>query len=87
MSKVEIVEMTHPKLSVKNAWKVPLKQWRKWSQRGRMVFNYTFAVMRPSQTVMTHPKAPKLPKPQWQTVAWNAAWIAADGATAIDQGA
>lgn len=27
---------------------------------------------------VNHPKAPKLPVNQWKTVAWNAAWIAAD---------
>lgn len=61
-----------------NNFKAPTKQWRKWSETARAVFNrvYDFAIENP--TLMLHPRA-EVPKPaHWKTVAWNAAWVAAD---------
>lgn len=63
---------------MRNVNRVPKKQWRKWSTQARSVFNavYRFAMNNPR--LMQHPAAPE-PKPfHWKTVAWNAAWIAAD---------
>ena len=65
---------------MKNEFKVPLSQWRKWSATAKAVFNrvYDFAISNP--TLMMHPKAEPLKPFHWKTVAWNAAWIAADAA-------
>lgn len=80
--KTEPISINEPKkLLVKNAYKVPKKQWNKWNRSGRMVFNYTFCVVGGAQDVIIHPKAPKLPTHQWKTTAWNTAWLAADAAT------
>ena len=58
--------------------RVPKKQWRTWSLQARRVFNDTYSFIHDNPDLMQHPAAPK-PKPfHWKTVAWNAAWIAAD---------
>ena len=63
---------------MKNQNRVPAKQWRKWTARARRVFNETYKFIHNNPDLMTHPDAPP-PRPfHWKTVAWNAAWIAAD---------
>lgn len=63
---------------MKNRNRVPTKQWRKWSAKAHDVFNEVYSFAYDNPDLMTHPAAPK-PKPlYWKTVAWNAAWIAAD---------
>lgn len=63
---------------MRNSNRVPKKQWRKWSGVARRVFNATYSFIHDNPDLMQHPGAPK-PKPfHWKTVAWNAAWIAAD---------
>ena len=42
------------------------------------MFNELFRYMFDNQPLFKHPKAPLLETEQWKTVAWNAAWIAAD---------
>lgn len=83
--KTEIVESPDPKLAVLNPYKVPLKQWRRWNVEARMIFNYTHALMMGAQEMFVHPKAPMIKKDHWQTIAWNAAWIAADARLKIEQ--
>ena len=69
---------------VANKNKVPKKQWDKWSRQAQKVFNLVYRSMRPSnQHVYHHPEAPMLAARHWQTVRWNASWIAAD---AVDDG-
>ena len=64
-----------------NRYRVPKKQWKKWSEQARRVFNEVYYTMRNNkQTLFLHPKATPVPKAQWNTTAWNAAWIAADAA-------
>ena len=62
----------------RNNFKVPAKQWREWSATARAVFNrvYDFAISNPA--LLMHPRAEPLRPLYWKTVAWNAAWIAAD---------
>lgn len=63
---------------VTNRHKVPLKQWRKWSNHAKKVFNDVMYQMRPKmQWVFLHPDAKAMPKEHWQTTRWNAAWVAA----------
>jgi len=63
---------------MRNLYRVPKKQWRKWSDLARKVFNATYNFMMDNTKVMIHPKSP-MPKPvHFKTIAWNAAWIAAD---------
>ncbi len=63
---------------MKNTHKVPKKQWKKWPDIGKMVFNEVYETMSHNAELFTHPKTGKLVKEQWDTVAWNSAWIAAD---------
>lgn len=65
---------------VSNKHKVPQVTWRRWSNEARRIFNYVMHAMRPScQWIFMHPKAALLAKAEWQTVRWNAAWMAAEG--------
>jgi len=73
--------MGNPNLGqpVKNKHKVPKKQWDKWSNLARRVFNDMMYSMRPSmQFAFHHPSTLPLAKEQWQTTRWNAAWSAAE---------
>ena len=65
-------------IDARNRYKVPVKQWRKWSRIARTVFNrvYNFAIN--NESLLMHPKAPASKPVHWKTTAWNAAWVAAD---------
>lgn len=65
---------------VGNKHKVPVKMWNDWNNTARRVFNKTYERMRRDQSIFSHPKAAPMAKEHWTTVAWNAAWIAADAA-------
>lgn len=62
----------------KNAYKVPVKKWRKWSELARRVFNLHFYELKENQSILTHPQCDTMSARMWRTVAWNAAWLAAD---------
>jgi len=65
----------------KNA--VPKKQWNRWSRQAQKVFNSLYHSMRPRmQYVYTHPAAKAMLRDHWETIRWNAAWMAAD---AVDE--
>jgi hypothetical protein len=61
-----------------NKYKVNKRRWKKWSPLARKVFNETYFLISRNQSVFLHPKVAEVPKRQWKTTAWNAAWIAAD---------
>lgn len=66
---------------VHNKHKVPMKQWRKWTNLAKKVFNDMMESMRPSmQHAFLHPQASAMAKAHWQTTRWNAAWTAAGAA-------
>lgn len=77
----ELVRVANPARNTRNLYRVPKKQWAKWSDAGRAVFNNVMRTMR-DQSLFLHPKTKPVPAAQWRTTAWNAAWIAADEATA-----
>jgi hypothetical protein len=66
------------KLQQENKNKVPASQWRKWPDLAQRVFNDVYAAMEQNPALFVHPKTKKIAANQWGTVAWNAAWIAAD---------
>ncbi len=73
--------MTNPNLGqpVKNKHKVPKKQWNKWSNHARRVFNDMMYSLRPSmQFAFLHPDAIAAPTGHWATTRWNVAWTAAE---------
>lgn len=66
-------------MTIHNKYRVPAKQWRKWSAVARATFNRVYPFMLDNQHNVKHPKAPTLTPAEWKTVSWNTAWIAADG--------
>lgn len=63
-----------------NKYKVPVKQWRNWSEQARGVFNEVYYTVRNNHKVLFPEKAHDLPKQTLRVMAWNTAWIAADAA-------
>jgi hypothetical protein len=63
-----------------NTFKVPAKQWKRWSERAHWAFNEVYALGKLNQALFTHPKAKDSIQTHWDTVAWNFAWVAADAA-------
>lgn len=61
----------------KNRYGVSKGQWNRWSEHARDVFNKLYWVMR-RQKAFDHPDTELLPQDQWDTVRWNAAWMAAE---------
>lgn len=61
-----------------NKYKVKPKAWKTWTLEAQQVFNVVYSTLATNQKLFLHPKTVKLPRPQWNTTAWNAAWIAAD---------
>ena len=61
-----------------NIYHVPARQWRKWTEIARRVFNEVYSSMNGAQWVFLHPKQEKVSRSQWKTTAWNAAWTAAE---------
>jgi hypothetical protein len=61
-----------------NRHRVAKSQWRKWSGQARDLFNSMYETMKKNQSLFHHPDQEHLPKKHWETVCWNAAWIAAD---------
>jgi leucyl-tRNA synthetase len=66
-----------------NKFKVPLRQWRKWNEMERGTFNEVHDLFLHNQQIMCHPKMPKIAEEHWSTIAWNAAWTAADAARGV----
>jgi hypothetical protein len=62
-----------------NPYRVPKKQWKRWPDLAQRVFNSTYSTLRDNQELFLHPKAKAAAQNQWDTTAWNAAWMAADG--------
>lgn len=67
---------------VGNKYKVPKRVWSKWSNHAKGVFNITYHSLR-SQNIMTAPHALPMPAKHWNTIRWNAAWLAACAADGI----
>jgi hypothetical protein len=69
---------------VKNKYKVNAKVWKGWGDAGQRVFNRVFADIKRMQRIKCffHPATNerKLGRDEQHTVAWNAAWVAADAA-------
>ena len=63
--------------SIRNDHKVPKKQWRKWSHAQRQMFNMIWTCMTDDPKLFQHPKS-DIPYEEYTTIAWNAAWTAAD---------
>lgn len=75
---IENIEIPKPVKAAKNKHKVPKSQWKKWGAQGRETFNWLYSLMMDSPDLFNHPEAPKMKPAYWKTVAWNAAWLAAE---------
>mgnify|MGYP006914173374 FL=1 len=65
-------------MTISNKYKVPKRQWRKWSRVQRLIFNETYGyASRSQQAFNAHPETSKLRRRPWKTVCWNIAWVAA----------
>ena len=64
---------------VKNTNKVSSRMWSNWRDDQRRLFNATHdEIMRLGPTLMLHPNNVQMPHEEFSTIAWNAAFIAAD---------
>lgn len=61
-----------------NKFRVPIRQWRKWSLLARRAFNGVYSAMIESPWAFQPPSAKVTNGRAWKVTAWNAAWIAAD---------
>lgn len=74
-------------MSVTNDHKVPNGLWNEWSEEGKNLFNYVFnQLLRLGLELIAHPEtiareAENMSPEEWRTIAWNAACVAAWGAT------
>lgn len=65
---------------MRNANRVPKKQWGKWGELARKVFNEVYDTVRKNAPVLFPPGLNRLPAHLVQVMAWNMAWVAADAA-------
>jgi len=65
---------------VDNSHKIPKKQWRRWSEDQRALFNGVYEdILAVGSDAWLHPVTVqrKLSADEFNTIAWNAAWTAA----------
>lgn len=60
------------------ATKLSQKMQRKWLLPTRVFHERVYKQLRGMQGHMLHPDMAEVPRAQWDTIAWNAAWIAAE---------
>jgi len=70
-----IIKNGNDTMEVPNIHKVPAKTWRCWCPHARRVFNQVHRDFMDQSAI--DPLGPKLGRAQWQTLRWNAAWLAA----------
>lgn len=63
---------------MRNEHKVAKEQWDCWAIGSQAVFNSVYQQMTRTPRVFLHPATGPLPYSEWNTIAWNAAWTAAD---------
>lgn len=63
---------------VGNPHKVNQSAWRKWNGQARRMFNSLYSFMVLNQRLLHHPNQAMLDPKMWNTVAHNAAWMAAE---------
>ena len=55
-----------------------------WDQKMRKVFTRDYEWIKENPTLFFHPKAAPLAPEHINTIAWNAAWLAAEAAGGVD---
>ena len=62
---------------MRNTYKVSKRQWAKWNENARNVFNTVYQTIGSNQYLYMHEDASVMSSTHWHVVAWNAAFIAA----------
>lgn len=65
---------------ITNRFKVAQRQWRKWTEQERFVFNELFGSTVKNQKILSHPQMEKISAAMWRTLCWNFAWLASTAA-------
>ncbi len=65
-------------MAVRNHYRVPAKEWRKWDAAEKQLFNSVYSHMYNNQDFYTHSGQEKIKHFHWKVLAWNSAWMAAD---------
>ena len=65
-------------IDLRNLYGVSKRQWNKWNDNQKFVFNSLYKMMKDNQSLFKHPEGPLINHGQWKTVAWNASFMAAD---------
>ncbi len=78
--------MTDKLIKTENVHKVSKRQWKKWTEAGRLVFNDLYETSVANQHLFIHPKATLVSNANWDTIAWNHAWLAADYVSMREKG-
>lgn len=59
----------------KNKYKVPKKQWAKWDEGARAVFNIVYSESKFQDVIAT---GDPISMERWNIIRWNIAWLSAD---------
>lgn len=63
---------------IENMHKVDKKQWTRWNEQSKNLFNGLYEYMGNNQYLFNHPHTIQIPNEYWNTTAWNAAYMAAE---------
>jgi hypothetical protein len=75
--RTELVDLPSISKVLGNIHKVPMKQWRKWCPAAQWTFNNMMRMLN-NPRLITHPDYERAAEEYWNTIRWNASWIAAD---------
>lgn len=73
--KTPVIEVT---LEPDNVYKVPAKQWNKWSVDAKVHFNNLFGGVAQAKDILI-PHGKDISDKAWQVACWNICWLSADG--------
>ena len=65
---------------IDNKHNVSKRQWAKWTDHARDLFNTLYDMMA-DQGLFTHPDMKRIVSQHWDTIRWNAAWMAVSAAS------
>lgn len=62
---------------MRNKYELPAFVWKRWSRRAKKVFNRTYKMVKNDQAIFLHLETHPLHRVEWETIAYNVAYIAA----------
>lgn len=72
-------------MTTTNKYKVPKRQWRKWSHQARKVFNELYRELLQSWEIIYPKDLHSVHRNARRVACWNAAWLAADACKAAQE--